>query len=122
MGTRRRLCARAAERDLSYVPRAWLLEAAGLDEDPASWRRAASAVLGPEELVELLRMYPDFAVDAVAGYVTDLEGTTVVLSHAARPEVLAVIRLEDGFSASPALVGDALLLRGHRSLYCLAEE
>jgi hypothetical protein len=35
--------------------------------------------------------------------------------------VLAVNRLDDVFSASPALVDREFYLRGERSLYCLAE-
>jgi hypothetical protein len=36
-------------------------------------------------------------------------------------EVLAVNRLDDGFEASPAVVGRELFLRGRRHLYALAE-
>jgi len=35
-------------------------------------------------------------------------------------EVLASNRLDDGFDASPALVDDAIYLRGYRYLYCIA--
>ena len=46
-----------------------------------------------------------------------------VLSHGAEPpRMLAVNRLDDSFSASAALVGRELFLRGERYLYCLAEE
>jgi hypothetical protein len=58
-------------------------------------------------------------------YVTDRSGTTVVLRHVAAGggelEVLARNTLEDSFSASPAIVGQELYLRGERFLYCLAE-
>lgn len=63
---------------------------------------------------------PVGAADRV--YVTDLDGTTVVLSHSDIPRVLAVNRLEDSVSASAAVVGRQLLLRGRRFLYCLAEQ
>jgi len=62
---------------------------------------------------------------AAAGrvYITDRDGATLVLSHTdGNPEVLAVNRLDDSFSASAALVGRDLLLRGERHLYCLSEE
>lgn len=52
-------------------------------------------------------------------YFTDLDGTTMVVSNAEKPEVLAVNRLNDSFSASAALVGDEIILRGKRRLYCL---
>ena len=60
---------------------------------------------------------------AAAGriYVTDLSGTTAVLSHADEPRVLATNHLDDSFAASPAAAGDALFLRGEHFLYCLAD-
>jgi hypothetical protein len=36
-------------------------------------------------------------------------------------DVLAVNTLDDVFNASPAIVGDALYLRGNKKLYCIAE-
>ncbi len=53
-------------------------------------------------------------------YVVSREGVTVVLKNGEQPEILAQNRLEDSFSASPALVGTELYLRGERSLYCIA--
>ena len=64
---------------------------------------------------------------AAAGrlYITSRNGATAVLAPPtqanAAPEVLAVNRLDDAFSASPALVGRELYLRGERSLYRLEE-
>ncbi len=56
-------------------------------------------------------------------YVTSREGVTQVLSHdAPTPKMLAVNRLDDSFSASAALVGRELFLRGEQSLYCIAED
>ena len=37
-------------------------------------------------------------------------------------EVLASNTLDDGFDASPAIVGDEIYLRGYRSLYAIAAE
>ncbi len=54
-------------------------------------------------------------------YITDRRGTTLVLSHGATREALALNRLDDSFSASPALVDDELYLRGEQNLYCIAE-
>ena len=45
---------------------------------------------------------------------------TVVLKHDRENTALALNRLDDAFSASPALVGE-LYLRGERFLYCIAE-
>jgi len=46
----------------------------------------------------------------------------VVLRQDADNAVLSVNRLDDSFSASAALGGRELILRGERHLYCLAEE
>lgn len=54
-------------------------------------------------------------------YVTGRDGVTVVLRHDRANAVLAVNRLNDSFSASPALVEGELILRGERFLYCLAD-
>jgi outer membrane protein assembly factor BamB len=60
---------------------------------------------------------------AAAGrvYITDRRGTTLVISHADRPKVLAENRLDDSVSASAALAGSELFLRGEKYLYCVAE-
>jgi outer membrane protein assembly factor BamB len=55
-------------------------------------------------------------------YITDRRGTTIVISHDQIPRVLAVNRLDDVISASAAIAGKELFLRGEKNLYCLAEE
>jgi outer membrane protein assembly factor BamB len=54
-------------------------------------------------------------------YVTGRDGTTVVLRHGPRLEVLARNTLDDGFDASAALVDGHIYLRGYRYLYDIAE-
>lgn len=60
---------------------------------------------------------------AAAGriYVTDRSGITAVL-RPGKLELLAQNTLEDSFSASAALAGRELFLRGERYLYCLAQK
>ncbi len=53
-------------------------------------------------------------------YITSRDGTTLVIRHGSRFEVLATNSLDDGFDASPALVDHELYLRGNRYLYCIA--
>lgn len=48
------------------------------------------------------------------------DGGALVVRHAPRLEVLAVNRLDDGFDASPALVGREMFLRGRQHLYAIA--
>lgn len=54
-------------------------------------------------------------------YITGRDGVTVVLRHDNENALLALNHLDDVFSASPALAGRELYLRGERFLYCLAE-
>jgi hypothetical protein len=55
-------------------------------------------------------------------YVSDRDGTTLVIDHGDVPRVLARNRLDDSFSASAALVDRELYLRGEKYLYCIAAE
>lgn len=53
-------------------------------------------------------------------YITSTEGLTFVLKDAATFELLATNKLDDKFTASAAVVGKDLILRGQKHLYCLA--
>ena len=67
------LCAEAAEEGLDRVPLDRVLAAAGLDADAATWRARAAASMSEADVVELVRMYPAFLVDALADYVDELQ-------------------------------------------------
>ena len=54
-------------------------------------------------------------------YIPGRDGTTLVIKHGGMFEILAANTLDDGFDASPALVGNELYLRGYNHLYCIAE-
>ncbi|HIE92235.1 MAG TPA: hypothetical protein EYQ83_04975, partial [Acidobacteria bacterium] len=54
-------------------------------------------------------------------YIAGRDGTTLVIAHGPRYEVVASNTLDDGFDASPAIVGDELYLRGAQFLYKIAE-
>jgi outer membrane protein assembly factor BamB len=54
-------------------------------------------------------------------YITSRDGTTLVLRSGPSFEVLAKNSLDDGFDASPALVGGDMYLRGFKFLYAIAE-
>jgi outer membrane protein assembly factor BamB len=60
---------------------------------------------------------------AAAGriYFTDRDGTTVVLRHGPRLDVIATNKLDEPIDASPALVGRQMFLRAARHLYCIEE-
>ena len=55
-------------------------------------------------------------------YLAGRNGTSVVLKQSDKFETLATNKLDEKFDASPAIVGNELFLRGHESLYCIAEK
>ncbi len=77
--------------------------------------------VGPFRLGGIRNVFasPVGAADRV--YITDRSGATLVLSHSPTPKVLALNRLDDSFSASAALAGSELYLRGQQNLYCIED-
>lgn len=55
-------------------------------------------------------------------YVTGANGTFSVVKHGANFKVMSQNKLEDGFHASPVIIGDNLYVRGFNYLYCISEE
>ncbi len=55
-------------------------------------------------------------------YFTGRNGVVVVIKNSSAYEVLARNSLDDSFSASPAIAGGEIYLRGFKSLYCIAGE
>lgn len=79
-------------------------------------------VYDPVRLPDIYNVFASPVAAANRVYVTSREGVTVVLKHGSTPEVLALNRLDDSFSASAALAGNELLLRGEQFLYCIAKD
>ena len=79
----------------------------------------------PHYQLQRLERAPNVFASPVAAagrvYIPGRDGTTVVVRHGPAFEVLAENTLDDGFDASPALVGELMYLRGYRHLYCLAQ-
>lgn len=75
---------------------------------------------GPFRLPEITDVYSSPVAAAGRLYITDRDGTTLVMTGGVNPRLLARNRLDDQFSASAALAGSELFLRGEKSLYCLA--
>ncbi|MBN1184034.1 MAG: PQQ-like beta-propeller repeat protein [Bacteroidales bacterium] len=63
---------------------------------------------------------PVGAADRV--YLASQNGTTVVVKNADTYEVLATNKLDDNFDASPVIVGDQIILKGHKYIYCIEEK
>ena len=55
-------------------------------------------------------------------YITDLDGVTAVLSASEIPRLIAINPLGETISASAAIAGDEIFLRGDRHLFCIARE
>jgi outer membrane protein assembly factor BamB len=76
---------------------------------------------GPIRLGGITEVYASPVAAAKHVYVTSRDGLTLVISHSDTPRLLARNSLGDTFSASGAIAGDELFLRGERALYCLSE-
>lgn len=74
---------------------------------------------GPFRLPGIRNVYASPVAAAGRIYITDLDGHTIVMTAAEQPKLLALNRLDDRFAATPALVQNQIVLRGHQFLYCL---
>jgi outer membrane protein assembly factor BamB len=81
--------------------------------------RTGKVLLDRERLPGLGTLYASPMAAAGRIYLTDRDGTTLVLRHGNNLEILATNRLADGIDASPVVVGRQLFLRGHHFLYCI---
>ena len=55
-------------------------------------------------------------------YIADRDGKTTVIKRSDTLDVLAVNTLDDGFDASPIIIGDEIYLKGRTHLYCIAKQ
>jgi hypothetical protein len=55
-------------------------------------------------------------------YIIDRQGICSVIKDGTEFKVIAHNKLDDNFDASPVIVGNELLLRGYKSLYCISEK
>jgi len=74
---------------------------------------------GPRRLQGIRNVYASLTGAAGRIYIVDLSGTTAVVGLDEGYPLLAMNRLDDSFAASPAIVDDAIYLRGSRHLYCI---
>lgn len=77
---------------------------------------------GSMRLPGVFNIYSSPVAAAGRVYITDRDGTTVVITDTDNAEVLSLNRLDATFSASAALVDGEIFLRGERYLYCIAED
>ncbi|PQO25727.1 hypothetical protein C5Y96_23230 [Blastopirellula marina] len=78
-------------------------------------------LFGPERLPEASTLYSSLVGADGKVYVSDRDGTTVVLEDGPEFKVLAVNQLAEGIDASIALSGNQLFLRTDGHLYCIQQ-
>jgi len=86
---------------------------------------AVDAATGATRFVERLAFGNVFASPVAAAgriYVLGRDGKALVLASGPRLQILAENQLDDGFDASPVVVGGTLYLRGRRFLYAVGHE
>jgi outer membrane protein assembly factor BamB len=83
--------------------------------------QSGKPLFGPSRIRGLHSVFasPVGAADRV--YITGRSGTTTVMKNSNEYEILATNYLDDSFTASPAIAGKELFLRGEQYLYCIAE-
>lgn len=74
-----------------------------------------------ERLEGLRGGYPSAVGAAGRVYLIDRDGNALVLENSPTITVLANNKLDERFTASPAIVGNEMFLRGHSHLYCIAK-
>ena len=77
---------------------------------------------GAMRLGELGNIYASPVAAAGHVYLTDLHGTTQVLTNGELPRSVAINRLGESVSASAAIVDREIILRGDQHLFCIAED
>ncbi len=80
--------------------------------------KTGEPIFGPVRLPEIGSTYASPVAAAGRVYVVGEDGTTVVI-ETGKPEVIAVNELGESVAASPAIVGDAILIRGAKHLFSL---
>lgn len=84
--------------------------------------KTGEELIGPFRLNGLRDIYSSPVAAADRIYVTGRNGVTLVLSHTEMPRLLSANQLNDSFSASAAIVGKKMFLRGEKHLYCIAKK
>jgi len=82
---------------------------------------AGRAFYGPQRLAGVQEIYSSPVGAAGRVYLLGRDGSALVIESGRRFNVLATNSLDDGFEASPAIVGNELYLRGRRFLYRIEE-
>ena len=77
-------------------------------------------VYGPERLEGMGHIYASLVGVDGRIYISDLDGSTLVIKNSSKFEALATNVLDEGTAASLIVAGDVIYLRGYQHLYCIA--
>lgn len=78
-------------------------------------------LFGPQRLDTIQQVFASPVGASGRIYIVSRNGATVVIKRSTKYELLSSNRLDDHFSASPAIAGNEIYLRGEKYLYCIAE-
>jgi outer membrane protein assembly factor BamB len=115
------------ERDTPYVPSPLLYQGVLYLVKSNSGVLSAldgatgQTLYGPQRLEGVAEIYASPLGAAGRVYVVGRDGNTLVLEGGREYKVLAKNSLDDGFDASPVVVGDEMYLRGYRALYRISK-
>lgn len=76
---------------------------------------------GAMRLGELSNIYASPVAAGKNIYITDLDGTTLVLAAGVVPRAIAVNRIHESVNASLAIAGNHIFIRGEKHLFCIGE-
>jgi len=82
--------------------------------------KSGAILYSGERLRGLKQVYASPVASATHVYVLDRNGNTAVIERGDTLKVVALNKLDDGFDASPVIVGNALYLKGNNYFYCIA--
>ncbi|TDI14118.1 MAG: hypothetical protein E2P04_01495 [Acidobacteria bacterium] len=84
--------------------------------------QSGKTLFGPVRLQGIGNVFASPIAASGRLYIPGRNGATAVVKLGAPFELMALNQLDESFSASPAVAGDVLYLRGQHHLYSLAEE
>jgi len=115
------------DRDTPYVPSPLLYEdilylvKSNSGILTARDAKTGKAHYGPVRLEGIFEIYASPVGVNGRVYILGRDGTALVLDSGPELKILATNSLDDGFDASPAIIGDEMYLRGYRHLYRISE-
>jgi outer membrane protein assembly factor BamB len=78
-------------------------------------------IISQKRLPDMSSVYASPVAAGGRIYISSREGTTIVLKHGSKFEVIASNSLNETIDASPAIVGSELFIRTESNLYCISE-